>query len=67
MANVLSVEKREQVIALGRLGWSLRRIEGGPVPRRRHKTLVPARWRSIRAVKLGALEEGMVGRFALSI
>ena len=27
MANVLSVEKREQVIALGRLGWSLRRIE----------------------------------------
>ena len=27
MANVLRVEKREQVIALGRLGWSLRRIE----------------------------------------
>src|SRR5436309_939332 len=27
MANVLSVEKRAQVIALGRLGWSLRRIE----------------------------------------
>src|SRR5437773_10549710 len=27
MANVLSAEKREQVIALGRLGWSLRRIE----------------------------------------
>jgi hypothetical protein len=27
MANVLSVEKREEVIALGRLGWSLRRIE----------------------------------------
>src|SRR6058998_2704266 len=27
MANVLSVEKRVQVIALGRLGWSLRRIE----------------------------------------
>jgi transposase len=27
MANVLSVEKREQVIVLGRLGWSLRRIE----------------------------------------
>ena len=27
MANVLSREKREQVLALGRLGWSLRRIE----------------------------------------
>src|SRR5262249_14602224 len=27
MGNVLSEEKRQQVIALGRLGWSLRRIE----------------------------------------
>src|SRR6202020_1949059 len=27
MGNVLSREKREQVIALGQLGWSLRRIE----------------------------------------
>lgn len=27
MSQVLSREKREQVIALGRLGWSLRRIE----------------------------------------
>src|SRR5664280_2030432 len=27
MGNVLSKEKREQVIGLGRLGWSLRRIE----------------------------------------
>src|SRR5438046_6682036 len=27
MANVLSAEKRQQVIALGRLGWPLRRIE----------------------------------------
>ena len=27
MSNVLSEEKRKQVIALGRLGWSLRRIE----------------------------------------
>jgi transposase len=27
MGNVLSKEKREQVIALGRLGWPLRRIE----------------------------------------
>jgi transposase len=27
MANVLSIEKRQQVVALGRLGWPLRRIE----------------------------------------
>ena len=27
MSNVLSEEKREQVIALGRLGWPLRRIQ----------------------------------------
>jgi transposase len=27
MANVLGNEKREQIVALGRLGWSLRRIE----------------------------------------
>jgi len=27
MANVLGSEKREQVLALGRLGWSLRRIQ----------------------------------------
>jgi transposase len=27
MANVLSQERRQQVVALGRLGWSLRRIE----------------------------------------
>jgi hypothetical protein len=27
MSHVLSREKQEQVIALGRLGWSLRRIE----------------------------------------
>ena len=27
MANVLSEDKKQQVIALGRLGWSLRRIQ----------------------------------------
>ena len=27
MSNVLSADKREQIVALGRLGWSLRRIE----------------------------------------
>ena len=27
MSNVLSDDKRQQIIALGQLGWSLRRIE----------------------------------------
>jgi transposase len=27
MANVLSDEKKQQVLVLGRLGWSLRRIQ----------------------------------------
>ena len=27
MANVLSDEKKQQILALGRLGWSLRKIE----------------------------------------
>jgi hypothetical protein len=27
MTNVLSEEKKQQVIALGKLGWSLRRVE----------------------------------------
>ncbi len=34
MANVLSEEKRQQVVGLGRLGWSLRRIEQATVVRR---------------------------------
>jgi transposase len=34
MANVLSDEKKQQVIALGRLGWSLRRIQGATGVRR---------------------------------
>lgn len=34
MANVLSEERRQQVVALGRLGWSLRRIEDATGVRR---------------------------------
>src|SRR5271165_4089560 len=34
MANVLSEEKKQQVLALGRLGWSLRRIQQTPGIRR---------------------------------
>jgi hypothetical protein len=37
MANVMGKQKREQIVALGRLGWSLRRIEAETAghPRRR--------------------------------
>ena len=50
MSNVLSDEKREQVLALGRLGWSLRRIEeatggspgdGEPIPENRRGRRAP--------------------------
>src|SRR5262245_2520201 len=34
MSNVLSEEKRQQVVALGRLGWPLRRIEAATGVRR---------------------------------
>ncbi len=34
MSNVLSEEKRQQILALGRLGWSLRRIEDATGVRR---------------------------------
>ncbi len=34
MSNVLSEEKRQQVLALGRLGWALRRIEAATGVRR---------------------------------
>ena len=34
MSNVLSEEKKQQVLALGRLGWSLRRIEETTTVRR---------------------------------
>ena len=34
MANVLSDTKRQQVLALGRLGWPLRRIEDATGVRR---------------------------------
>jgi CxxC motif-containing protein (DUF1111 family) len=34
MTNVLSEDKKQQVLALGRLGWSLRRIEQATSVRR---------------------------------
>ena len=54
MSNVLNEEKKKQVIALGQLGWSLRRIEEGHrrTPRdgcrvfegRRHRVRPPGGW-----------------------
>ena len=34
MSNVLSEEKRQEILALGRLGWALRRIEAATGVRR---------------------------------
>jgi len=39
MSNVLSEDKRQQVLALGRLGWSLRRIEEATSVRRETASL----------------------------
>ncbi len=45
MANVLGREKREQVLALGRLGWTLRRIEAETgVRRETASTYLKAAW-----------------------
>ena len=43
MSNVLSEEKQKQVIALGQLGWTLRRIEKETGVRR--ETAIPFRQR----------------------
>jgi hypothetical protein len=39
MSNVLSDDKKQQVIALGKLGWTLRRIEQPPVASRNRKVI----------------------------
>src|SRR6266852_5698002 len=39
MSNVLSEDKRQQVLALGRLGWALRRIEQATGVRRETASL----------------------------
>jgi hypothetical protein len=43
MANVLSDEKKQQVIALGRLGWTLRRIQQATGVRRETASTVSFR------------------------
>ena len=45
MANVLSETKRQQVVALGRLGWPLRRIEDATrVRREQHVEMLTTVW-----------------------
>ena len=61
MGNVLSKEKREQVIALGRLGWSLRRIEQATGVRRETVGLSPegAEYRPDVYVRVPAFRESV--------
>ena len=52
MSNVLSEEKKQQVIALGRLGWSLRRIERAAHIRREtvgepYRELLKPNWQKV--------------------
>jgi transposase len=56
MANVLSEEKRQQVIALGRLGWSVRRIQEAVGVRRETASAY------LKAVGLDVRQPGRWGR-----
>ncbi|TQF14698.1 helix-turn-helix domain-containing protein [Myxococcus llanfairpwllgwyngyllgogerychwyrndrobwllllantysiliogogogochensis] len=66
MGNVLSDEKQQQVIALGRLGWSLRRIEDATGVRRETASgylraagvgiRPPRRWRKSKPANEGTAE-----------
>jgi transposase len=56
MGNVLSDEKKQQVLALGRLGWALRRIEAATGVRRETAS------RYLRAAGIGVRPAGRWGR-----
>jgi hypothetical protein len=60
MSNVLSEAKRQQVIALGRLGWPLRRIEQETGVRRETASTYP------KAAGVGVRPPGAWGRRAPS-
>jgi len=60
MGNVLSDEKKQQVIALGRLGWSLRRIEEATGVRRETAGVY------LKAAGIGVRPSGGWGRGVLS-
>jgi hypothetical protein len=63
MANVLKDEEKQQIIALGRLGWSLRKIQEEEATRVRRETIcyltgagveiwLPGSWRRESKAKL---------------
>jgi hypothetical protein len=56
MSNVLSDEKKQQVIALGKLGWTLRRIEQATGVRRETAS------NYLRAAGIGVRPSGSWGR-----
>src|SRR2546430_2197436 len=56
MSNVLSEEKRQQILALGRLGWPLRRIETETGVRRETASAY------LKAAGIGVREPGGWGR-----
>ena len=60
MANVLSDEKKQQVIALGRLGWTLRRIQQATGVRRETASGY------LKAAGIGVRPPGAWGRRAAS-
>ena len=65
MSNVLSEEKRQQVIALGQLGWPLRRIEKATGVRRETAGGLPEGGRDRRATagRLGPAGAGKTGQW----
>jgi len=63
MANVLSEEKRQQVLALGRLGWPLRRIEAELGVRRRDRERVSPRRRGADPRRATAPAGGKTGQW----
>jgi hypothetical protein len=62
MSNVLSDDKRQQIIALGRLGWSLRRIEQATgVRRETASAYLKAGWHPGASSRLGKSKTGHAG------
>jgi transposase len=81
MSNVLSDEKKQQVLALGRLGWSLRRIEQETGIRRetasaylraagivvRGRGGQPSEWPPKPAIAPGVSTDSLLGKPAISV
>jgi hypothetical protein len=76
MANVLSEDKKQQVIALGQLGWSLRRIQQATGVRRETASgylrgagiaLRPAGWPSTAKPAIGVTTDSTAERPAAAV